>query len=626
MSETEMEIYPFRLVKCDRRPKETKAVALRPIKQGEVILDRPWIARASFIVSNEKEKEETLKGCMDKPDISPTFTLAESQAIGGGTPMSHMFAHLNTPAHLQLTCCLIQQHSFAATQWVENNVFSRRTCKGVASMDTERHKLAIQWLRLQNVPTQSLLYWANRANFTALYEMMVGCAMSLDFVMSGTVTGLVFCPILSTFNHSCVPNMVCKMLPNSYVLVACDDIKAGQELTFSYSTQAIGLADINSVKEFYLNRFGFECDCDYHRGKVSLYHERATPPRSIGVIRHKNKLAAFILDKLEECCKKEDWDEMKRIGRFAWIKFQDLLSTEPCFIFEFCSRYAGCVQHGEPDSVGHLLLILFEQAMERYCHNPVYMLKVYFATLLETLRKWTIKIHNGKTTETVMTGMDGEDQNTFLNRWIEIRKYSRLLFLSDSDLMFLEGHMFTGLQDYLHAMESTVRQVEIFVRKDNSKSTGDWAKSKDNLCISLSSNMTMMFLTSFGNKTTIQKISYTEYEPKTKTVPLDEGVKKQLAVKVYVAESPKPKKKRTRRHKTKRDKTSSETKVDNDKNAKITSLSDEKQGNQVEAQMEADHEDDLFIPIQISWDDDDEDEEFFIPQQYDFSFPQEVMV
>lgn len=297
---------------------------------------------------------------------------------------------------------------------------------------------------------------------------------------------------------------------------------------------------------------------------------------------------------------------------------------EPCFVFEICSRYAGCVQHGEPDKLGYLLLILYERALERYCYNPVFMLKAYFATLLETLRKWTIKIQNGNSLQSVMTGMDGEDRNTFLNRWIEIRKFTRLLFRNDHDLIFLEGHMFTGLQDYLNAMESTVRQVEAFVRKDSQ----EVANCKDNMCVSLSSNMTMMYLTSFGNRTTIQKITYTEQS----CVVLDGAdaskSDKKLAISVYVTEPPKPKKKKTkRRHATKKKKAAKKEGEDESRE-KVAGVAGEETfeaaGKETIGKETIGEEEDIFVPIQIPWEDDKEDD-LFIPQQYDFTYVQEVV-
>ncbi len=209
-------------------------------------------------------------------------------------------------------------------------------------------------------------------------------------------------------------------------------------------------------------RFGFWCECALHTGKTRLYQEGVLEPKSTTCHTHRNKHLRVALTDMEAAAQASDWEQVRKIGAQVWQDHSELLSKEPRLAFSFAKHYVQSVQYSNPDKYGVKWVALYERILEQYCANPLFTVRAYFWTMLETVRRWSTTIYNEDTKkkEQVFRGCQGDDLTLFLNRWMEIRRYLRHCFGDANDLMIMESHLYTGLYRYMHMMQSTVEQVE----------------------------------------------------------------------------------------------------------------------------------------------------------------------
>lgn len=94
-------------------------MATRDIGRGEVILEREWMQRTTFIVATEEEaKEHAAHTGGPPPQVS--FDAQDAAALQcSGSAISRVFAPFASAANLQMTCSLIEHHSWIVQQWVK---------------------------------------------------------------------------------------------------------------------------------------------------------------------------------------------------------------------------------------------------------------------------------------------------------------------------------------------------------------------------------------------------------------------------------------------------------------------------------------------------------------------------
>lgn len=439
-----------------------RVLATHAIKAGDIVLQRPWTEHVSFVAASDDMAQQYARGStQDIPALRSTLPEDAAPFLAHGSLICHAFSQLRTPAYLQLTCTLIEHYASIAKQWVQDKCFVRRKCIGAVDMDPMRHAVAIKWLRSQNVPIVQLTFWAVRENFTALYEMIVGNAFGCEFPLSGTTSGISFCPMLAQFNHSCLPNTYLQHLPSGYTLVAGRDIAQGEEICFAYYNHAIGLESLDSIETFLHRRFGFHCTCDLHSGKQSAL--KVASPSSLAAVCYRNKALKPLLQALDTAVDQKNWNAVRQLGRHLWDKYSSIVKAEPSLAYGIASRYVECIPYTTPDAYGIIWTTQFERACETYCANPVYTARTYFWTLLETVRRNVVKLVNSKTNEVehVHTGCSEETLPLFLGRWLNIRKYLGSIFQSEEDyLLQMESHLFGGLHDYMKAMEPKLAEFQ----------------------------------------------------------------------------------------------------------------------------------------------------------------------
>ena len=442
------------------RVESGRVLAVNTITSGETILTRPWTEHVNFVAATQDMARQYARGCDDAPHIEPSLPDAVAPLMAHGTLISHAFAHLRSPGFLQLTCLLIEHHSTIAAQWVKDASLVRRKCAGVPDMDPKRHAVAIKWLRSQKVPVMQLTFWAVRQNFTALYEMIVGNSMTCELPLSGTATGLSFCPMLAQFNHSCMPNAYLQHLPAGYTLVATEDIAPGQEICFAYHQHAVGLDTLDVMEEYLQNRFGFKCACDLHTGKQSPFVKGTTAPRSVAAVAYRHKTLKPLLQALDTAVDKENWEAVRQLGRHLWLKYASTIRAEPSLGYAIASRYVTCISSTSPDPYGIRWTTLLEQVCEQYCANPFYTLRAHFWSLLETARRGMVTTLNPQTQEVehVHVGCSGEPLKFLFGRWHTLRKY---LVGKVDELIFCESHFFDGLFDLLHTLQPDLDKVTV---------------------------------------------------------------------------------------------------------------------------------------------------------------------
>ena len=268
---------------------ENMAVATQHIPRGTVICQENWMERISFVATTEEEAAEFGETC--------TFDPEESAALTGGTIVSKHFTDFPSPAHLQLCSTLILKHHAQCVQWVKEKTFLTNIGAGLAKMTPERHQAAIKWLKEKEFPTTSLIFWAMRENFTQLYNMMLCNAPALELPLSDTTIGLVFSPTLALFNHDCVPNAVIKKMPGGFHLTALENIQSGEEICYSYTTEAVGLVSETKLDSMLYSRYGFHCKCPTHLNQRPLYRKNVRPPTALAVVYYKNRLLGKLFSK-----------------------------------------------------------------------------------------------------------------------------------------------------------------------------------------------------------------------------------------------------------------------------------------------------------------------------------------
>jgi hypothetical protein len=257
------------------------------------------------------------------------FTPDEVDALAKGTLVDVAFLGFDCPAHLQMTATLVLEQSALARQWVEEKTFLANGGPSVAQLSPEKHTAAVRWLRAQGMPTASLLFWAVRDNFRRLYDMMVCNSFNLSLVLSQHTIGLVFCPTLAKFNHSCLPNTHVEWKPSGYRMVAAEDIQPGEEITFSYQFQPVGLVSDVELDFKLFTRFGFNCQCDLHRGKKSLFRKMVKVPTELHMLYHKNPVLESQIRLLDRRADAQDWDDVRIVCEDIAARFFPLISKEP---------------------------------------------------------------------------------------------------------------------------------------------------------------------------------------------------------------------------------------------------------------------------------------------------------
>lgn len=449
----------FKVVPCPRLDQERMVVATKDFARGELIIERDWMERTTFMITNQDEAADHVRDTPDAPAPTTTFNASDSQAIGGGMAISRAFECFTTPANLQMACSIILRHHFIARNWVQEGSMMYRDTppRGIAPMTTARHRVAVQWLRQRGLPTTSLMFWAVRANFDVLYAMLAYNSQTLEFMLSGTVIGLVFCPVLAAFNHDCMPNVNMERLPQGYRMYAAHGIKAGEELCFAYVNSALGLQSLESINEHLQARHGFACACPTHRGTRPLFVR--SPPRPLSVVLYRNRGVAVKYKALRELAKESNWVEVRRLCERIWNAHEPLLRSEPLLAFAVASTFCECLPYTPSTPNGTQWTILLEEVLSKYCANPQFTMRSYFFTLIETM-------HRGSQVQLVDTGEvwlkhhSNEDLVLFLNRWMEIRRYVKCIYGNSTDIINMESHLFRGLYNYFQVMESTVAEME----------------------------------------------------------------------------------------------------------------------------------------------------------------------
>lgn len=446
----------FKSVQSGRTKRDKMIVATAHIPRGEFILKRNWMERTTFIITNDKEAAEFATGSTPPPT---SFTPEESMAIGGGSAISRVFTQFKTPAHLQMTCSLIQRHSPMMQQWLKDGSFFYRSSPppGIADMTPERHRVCMNWLKGVNVPVQMLLHWAVRENFTALYHMVCYNAFSLEFLLSGTVAGLVFCPILSAFNHDCIPNVHVEYLTDGYRMSAAVDIEEGTELRMAYMNSAIGLVTPESIDELLMARFGFKCQCDYHQGKRRIFRA-GDEPHALATVLYRNKSLAVQYVRLCQLVEASEWAQVRSLGKDLWDTYGSIIQSEPRLAFAIGSQFVRSLPYTPPTENGTQWTTLLENTLAKYCANPLYTVRAYFYTLIETIHRGDVM----RCSEEVLWLRPQTDNDLviFLNRWMEIRKYLLAIFGSPVDILNMESRLFRGLFQYFQIMEQTILDLE----------------------------------------------------------------------------------------------------------------------------------------------------------------------
>ena len=112
-------------------------------------------------------------------------------------------------------------------------------------MTATKQRACIDYLRSRGVIDQSaLLFWATRVNLAILYAMVSCNSMDLELVLSTTLIGNAFSPVVAQFNHDCVPCAVLERIPPGFSITAARDISPGEEICISYVNEAIGLTSL----------------------------------------------------------------------------------------------------------------------------------------------------------------------------------------------------------------------------------------------------------------------------------------------------------------------------------------------------------------------------------------------
>lgn len=294
----------MKVAKCPRfGGQERMTVAVRNIKRGEQFFSMGWLSSASFV-----------SGLSNNKDAS-NYTPEEKDLLKGGTPIDEEFSSFPSPGYLQLMMDLIEKHGDLCKLWVESNAFVVRiTNTTLESLTKEWQKRCILYLKnVRHMPNESLLFWLNSVNFLQFYSVVCTNSFLIDFLLSGTVVGVGFCPVLACINHDCIPNTFIEKIPSGYKLIAAVDIKEGEEICVSYHNQAVGLLTDDELNQMLMHRFGFECHCPMHLGKKPIYLKSVVQPASLQVVCRKTKGLAEFLDQLNDEFRAQHYEQVRAL-------------------------------------------------------------------------------------------------------------------------------------------------------------------------------------------------------------------------------------------------------------------------------------------------------------------------
>lgn len=191
---------------------------------------------------------------------------------------------------------------------------------------------------------------------------------------------------------------------------------------------------------------------------------------------------------LEHAVDTGKWEGVRECGQYLWLKYRDLLEQEPSLAYALGHLYTQCFPYTVPDRCGDKISALLERTCEKFCANPLYTVRTFFYTLLETVRKNCTMVENGNgSREQVFKGCEGDDLTRFLTRWMEIRKYLRVAFGDFRDLVMMESHLFSGLYNYMRMMEPVMASIDVACADDSSDShNGQKKTSKPSLNVTTS--------------------------------------------------------------------------------------------------------------------------------------------
>lgn len=248
-------------------------------------------------------------------------------------------------------------------------------------------------------------------NFCDLYGILCANSFFLDFCLSSTIIGLVFCPILARINHDCLPNTFVEKVPSGYRLIAACDIKEGEEITISYVNEPVGIYSNEEMNQVLSNRFGFECECSIHKGKKDLFLKGVPRPISLHVLAKVDKQLAHDLDEINDAFGSKDYHKTRMLINAAEKKYgcrskfckkinknsDQCDEDSPCFIHKhprfayfLASKYVHTItQLYSCDDKADKWLRVYQETLLRFCANPVYILRAFFNNILATVIQFT---------------------------------------------------------------------------------------------------------------------------------------------------------------------------------------------------------------------------------------------
>jgi hypothetical protein len=466
---------------------ERMTVATRDIKAGETFLTMPWFGRATFLGTSKEECRE--KG-VDKEPI--TFTKDEVEVLKGGCLVDGRFLAFGSPGHIQLMLDLIEKQSDLCAKWVKDQLFKTRPKGAIGSMAELTNywiEKSLRYLKdVRHVSNDRLMFWLKPGHMNQLYNIIYSNAFFLDFILSGSIVGVVFCPVLACFNHDCVPNAFTEKLPNGYRVTAAMSIKKGEEICIPYINEAVGLLTDDEINVALRHKHGFECECPTHLKKRPLYIKGVVPPSSLEVLCYKNASLAKDLEALNHAHRLQDFACVRQMCYLMEKKWGDLIKKEPRLAYFVSNKYISCVSNVTPDGEADRWLQLYQDTLMRFCVNPVYILRSFFWSIMETVRRFNVVEFDRQTGsyEHVFASSHTRYVSIFLMSWLNLKRRLKFLFNSENALE-LEGCMFNGLTKYMTMMKAAFKEMEDFVdaedkeaaeRQKNEKSANN--KSSNN--------------------------------------------------------------------------------------------------------------------------------------------------
>lgn len=141
------------------------------------------------------------------------------------------------------------------------------------------------------------------------------------------------------------------------------------------------------------------------------------------------------------------------------------------------SKYVECISNVSPDGNSERWLQLYQDTVLRYCVNPTFQLKSFFWYILETVRRCNVFEFDENTGEFEcrFAGAQNKFVSTFLMSLLNLKKRLKQLY-NTVEMLLYESCLFAGLTRYLQKMAPTIKAMEKFIADEDAASTANRQK------------------------------------------------------------------------------------------------------------------------------------------------------